>query len=121
LPITTNGSLSCAVTANTYDTTYDGDLTVKNTGSAAIANPSITFNVPSAATMHPSGCSVAVPAGFTVTSRAQPSGKSTAITMAYSGSLAANSTMTLHYTTDQASEAVATHVMVNGVLCSPSQ
>src|SRR5579871_1391970 len=51
-------SCPISVVTNSYDTSYDGYITYKNTGTVSETNPTVTFTVPSGATLDTSGCAM---------------------------------------------------------------
>jgi chitodextrinase len=104
------------VTKNTYDTTYDGYVGYLNTGTGAETNPTVTFTIPSGATLDPTGCAWGNQSAPGCTSMTC-SQNGTTITYAFTGALAAGETLTLYYSTDQASEPLATNILVTAPSC----
>jgi hypothetical protein len=107
-----------SVTTNTYSNS-NGYVTWKNTGSVAEVNPAITFGVPGGATLNTSGCALGdqtVPASITAVSCVQ-NGAGGSVYYAFLGSLAAGSSITVHYTTQNSSEAPAPTISVTATSC----
>jgi hypothetical protein len=101
---------------NTYDTSSDGYLNYQNTGSGPEVNPTVTFTIPSGATLDMTGCAFANQSapGCTNDTCTQ---SGTTIKYAFTGSLPAGSSIDLYYSTDQASEAPATNIKVTASSC----
>jgi len=106
---------SFSVTQNTY-ANFDGFITYKNSGAVAETNPTVKFVVPSNATLDTAGCAwsnQSAPGCSAVTC----SQSGTTVTYAFTGSLAAGSSVTLYYSTDQASEPIASSIAVTSSSC----
>jgi hypothetical protein len=111
-----NGSCSISVTTNSYDTTYDGYITYKNTGTGAETNPTVKFTIPSGVNLDTTGCVIGNQSapGCSASTCSQ---SGTTVTYNFTGSLAAGASIALYYTTDHASEAVATNITVTASAC----
>jgi hypothetical protein len=110
------GTCSISVTKNSYDTTYDGYITYKNTGTGAETNPVVKFTIPSGATLDHTGCALGnqTAPGCSAVSCSQ---SGTTVTYSFTGSLAAAASIALYYSTDKSSEAAATSITVTASAC----
>ena len=114
-PPTTCSAIS--VTTNTYSSSI-GQITWKNSGTIAETNPTLTFFLPSGATLDTSYCAFSdqtAPGCFAV-SCIQISG-GTQIEYDFVGSVAAGSSVTAEYSTGNTSEAAATGIGVQADSC----
>jgi chitodextrinase len=113
--VTTTASAGCSVTVtqNTYASSA-GNISYNS--ATAETNPSISFTVPSGATNQSTACHMPhqTAPGCTSVSCTQ---SGTTITYNFLGTLAANATLTLYYSTQNSSEAVATNIVVSSSSC----
>ena len=80
-------------------------------------NPTLKFTVPSGVTLYTSGCVLTdqiVPSSITSLSCSQ---SGTTISYAFTGTLPAQTTLAIYYTTSQVSEMVATCITVTAKSC----
>jgi chitodextrinase len=115
---TNSSSCSISVTQNTYDTTYDGWITYKNTGTGTETNPVMTFTLPSGATIDNSQCvkSNMTFSGASISAvSCHQSGTTETVTM--TGTVNANGTVQYYYTTQLSHEAVASSIVVTATSC----
>jgi endoglucanase len=117
--MTTNpSSCSISVTQNTYDTSYDGWITWKNTGTGTETNPVLTFTLPSGATIDNRQCVLGnmtfSGASISAVSCSQ-SGTTETVTM--TGTVNVNGTVQYYYTTQLASEAAAANIVLTATSC----
>ena len=106
-----------SVTTNTYSSGI-GHITWKNTGTIAEVNPQLYFYVPSGATLNTSTCAFSdqTAPGCSAVGCLQPGG-STQFDYTFVGSLAAGASISVEYSTQNSSEAVATSISVTANSC----
>ena len=114
VPNVSNG-VACNCTGNCYDRTWDGCFTIQNTGSFAMTNPVVTFQVPSNITSIAATASTDVPPGFT--KAASLNTASSTITISYGGTLAAGASILVYYTDNNQSGPAATNIAVTASNC----
>jgi hypothetical protein len=109
------------VTTDTFDTSYDGYITYVNAGMGSEVNPIVEFSVPSGVVLFTVGCSGSqgfqdqgVPGSITALSCSQ---SGTTIIYAFTGTLQPGDQIAIYYTTNLASEAVATCIAVAATSC----
>jgi cellulose 1,4-beta-cellobiosidase len=115
---TNSSSCSISVTQNTYDTSYDGWITWKNTGTGTETNPVLTFTLPSGATIDNSQCTLGnlTLSGASI-SKITCSQSGTTETATFTGTVNTNGTVQYYYTTQLSSEAVAANIVVTATSC----
>ena len=106
-----------SVTTNTYSSGI-GHITWKNTGTVAQVNPQLYFYLPSGATLDTSTCAFSdqIAPGCSAVGCLQAEGSPQA-DYSFVGSLAAGSSISVEYSTQNSSEAVATSISVTANSC----
>jgi hypothetical protein len=119
-PVRVN-SCPIQVTKDSVDNSYDGFITYVNTGTGDEVNPIAEFTVPEGVVLYTVGCSGSqglqdqgVPGSITALSCSQ---SGTTIIYAFTGTLSPGDQIAIYYTTNVATEAVATCIDVAATSC----
>jgi chitodextrinase len=120
----TTSATGCTVSGNTFASGTPGSGTITYKDTAAETNPTIKFTLPSGETYSSTGChlnhqsppytTTTLPSSITAIT-CSVSGQT--VTYNFTGTLAANTSLALYYSTSTASPAAATNVIANGNTC----